>query len=67
LKAGETATEEEIRDFCKGRIAHFKIPQYFRFVDQFPMTVTGKIQKFVMRQTEIKERGLERAAGIQTA
>ena len=67
LKASETATEEEIRDFCKGRIAHFKIPQYFRFVDQFPMTVTGKIQKFVMRQTEIKERGLERAAGIQTA
>ncbi len=67
LKAGETATEEEICKFCKGRIAHFKIPQYFRFVDQFPMTITGKIQKFVMRQTEIKERGLERAAEIKTA
>jgi fatty-acyl-CoA synthase len=67
LKAGETCDDAEIRDFCKGRIAHFKIPQYFRFVDQFPMTVTGKIQKFVMRQTEIKDRGLERAAGIQTA
>jgi len=67
LKAGETATDAEICAFCKGRIAHFKIPQYFRFVDCFPMTVTGKIQKFVMRQTEIKERGLERAAEIKTA
>jgi fatty-acyl-CoA synthase len=67
LKAGESATEEEIREFCKGRIAHFKVPQYFRFVDAFPMTVTGKIQKFVIRQTEIKDRHLEEAAGIQTA
>lgn len=67
LKAGESATEDEIRDFCKGRIAHFKIPQYIRFVDAFPMTVTGKIQKFVMRQTEIKDRHLEKAAEIQTA
>ncbi len=67
LKAGENATEEEIREFCKGKIAHFKIPQYIRFVDAFPMTVTGKIQKFVIRQTEIKDRHLEEAAGIQTA
>lgn len=67
LKAGETASEEEVRDFCRGKIAHFKIPQHIRFVDAFPMTVTGKIQKYVIRQTEIKERGLERAAGIQTA
>ncbi len=67
LKAGEIATEDDIRDFCKGKIAHFKIPQYIRFVDAFPMTVTGKIQKFVIRQQEIKDRNLERAAGIQTA
>jgi fatty-acyl-CoA synthase len=67
LKAGENATEEEIREFCKGKIAHFKVPQYFRFVDAFPMTVTGKIQKFVIRQTEITDRHLEEAAGIQTA
>jgi fatty-acyl-CoA synthase len=67
LKAGETCAEEEIREHCCGRIAHFKIPQYIRFVDSFPMTVTGKIQKYVIRQTEIKERGLEAAAGIQTA
>jgi fatty-acyl-CoA synthase len=67
LKAGETGAEEEIWEFCRGRIAHFKIPQYIRFVDSFPMTVTGKIQKYVIRQTEIKERGLEAAAEIQTA
>jgi fatty-acyl-CoA synthase len=67
LKVGENATEDEIREFCRGKIAHFKIPQYFRFVDAFPMTVTGKIQKFVIRQTEIKDRHLERAADIQTA
>ena len=67
LKSGETATEEEMREFCRGRIAHFKIPQYIRFVGEFPMTVTGKIQKYVIRQAEIKERGLEKAAEIQTA
>jgi fatty-acyl-CoA synthase len=67
LKTGENATEDEIREFCRGKIAHFKIPQYIRFVDAFPMTVTGKIQKFLIRQAEIKERHLERAAEIQTA
>jgi fatty-acyl-CoA synthase len=67
LKTGETATEDEVRDFCRGKIAHYKIPQYIRFVDQFPMTVTGKIQKYRMRQIEISDRGLEDAANIQTA
>jgi fatty-acyl-CoA synthase len=67
LNAGESATEDEIRNFCRGKIAHFKIPQYMRFVETFPMTVTGKIQKYVIRQAEIKDRGLEKAAGIQTA
>src|SRR6185437_958261 len=67
LKTGEAITEDELRAFCRGRIAHFKIPQYIRFVDAFPMTVTGKIQKFVIRQVEIKARNLEEAAGIQTA
>ncbi|MBI3664793.1 MAG: AMP-binding protein [Acidobacteria bacterium] len=67
LKAGETATEEEIREFCRGKIAHFKIPQYIRFVDSFPMTVTGKVQKFRIRQEEIRARGLEQAAKIETA
>ena len=47
---GATADEAAIRDYCRDRIAHYKVPRYVRFVDAFPMTVTGKIQKFVMRQ-----------------
>jgi len=58
LRTGQAATEQEIIDFCKGQIAHFKIPRYVRFVDGFPMTVTGKIQKFEMRKTMIAELGL---------
>ena len=50
LRDGELATEQEIRDYCNGKIAHYKIPRYIRFVDEFPMTVTGKIQKFEMRR-----------------
>ena len=67
LKAGENSTEDEIRDFCRGRIAHFKVPHYIRFVDSFPMTVTGKIQKFRIREQEIEARGLTHAASIKTA
>ncbi len=67
IRLKEPATEDEIRDFCRGKIAHFKIPQHIRFVDSFPMTVTGKIQKFKIREVEIKERGLEGVAEIQTA
>ena len=54
LKAGQTSSEEEIRDFCKGQIAHYKIPKLVVFVDSFPMTATGKIQKFAMRDTMIE-------------
>ncbi len=61
LKEGETATAEEIREFCKGRIAHFKIPYYVRFVENFPMTVTGKVQKYIMREEMQRELELERA------
>lgn len=50
LKAGQEATPEEIKAFCKGKISHFKIPRYIEFVDEFPLTVTGKVQKFKMRQ-----------------
>jgi fatty-acyl-CoA synthase len=50
LRPGAIATEADIRGFCRDRITHFKIPRYVRFVDAFPMTVTGKVQKFVMRQ-----------------
>ena len=67
LKADQEATEEEIKDFCRGRIAHYKVPRYVKFVSEFPMTVTGKIQKFVMRETSIRELQLEGAAGIETA
>jgi fatty-acyl-CoA synthase len=55
LHDGETATSEEIRGFCQGQIAHYKVPRYVKFVDAFPMTVTGKIQKFLMRQQMIEE------------
>jgi fatty-acyl-CoA synthase len=58
LKAGESATAEEIQAFCKGQIAHYKIPRYIKFVDAFPMTVTGKVQKFMMREHMVKELGL---------
>jgi len=60
LREGMAATEEEIRAFCRGRITHFKIPRHVRFVESYPMTVTGKVQKFVMR--EMMARELEMAA-----
>ena len=67
LKPGATTTSEEVRDFCRGRIAHYTIPRYVKFVDAFPMTVTGKIQKFIMRDQSIQELGLEAAAAVKTA
>ena len=67
LKAGAGMTEDEVREFCRGKIAHFKVPQYVRFVDAFPMTVTGKIQKFRIREHEIEAREVEEAAKIRTA
>jgi fatty-acyl-CoA synthase len=64
LKLGEHATEDEIRDFCRGQIAHYKIPRHVRLVPEMPMTITGKAQKFVMRQRMIDELKL---AEIRTA
>jgi fatty-acyl-CoA synthase len=58
LNEGADVDEEELKEFCRGRIARFKTPQYIRFVESFPMTVTGKVQKFRMREVEIAERGL---------
>ncbi|MFZ2387987.1 MAG: AMP-binding protein [Polaromonas sp.] len=58
-RPGETLSEEEIRDFCKGKIAHYKVPRYIRFVPGFPMTVTGKIQKFKIRDEMKNQLGLE--------
>ena len=64
LRSGASATADDIRTFCKGQIAHYKVPRYIRFVDAFPMTITGKVQKFVMRKESIAELGL---AEIKTA
>ena len=61
LKPGQSATEEEIRAFCKGQIAHYKIPRYVRFKEELPMTVTGKAQKFKMRAAMVEELGLKEA------
>ena len=58
LRDGEGASADDIKAFCKGQIAHFKVPRYIEFVDDFPMTVTGKIQKFVMRDQMIEKLGL---------
>jgi fatty-acyl-CoA synthase len=59
LNDGANLTEDGVKDYCKGQIAHYKIPRYVRFVEEFPMTVTGKIQKFIMRDAMIEELGLE--------
>ena len=58
LREGQHATEDEIRDYCRGKIATYKIPRFIRFTTEFPMTVTGKIQKFRMREQMVKELGL---------
>ena len=67
LRAGQEASEDEIRDYCRDRIAHYKVPRYVKFVSEFPMTVTGKIQKYVMRDISIQELQLESAESIETA
>jgi fatty-acyl-CoA synthase len=67
LRDGAAATEEEIRDFCRGRIAHYKVPRYVKFVEAFPLTVTGKVQKFLMREQSVAELGLGAAASVKTA
>ena len=67
LKDGGTLSEAEIKDFCKGRIAHYKVPRYVKFVDDFPMTVTGKVRKIEMRELSIDELGLQAAAAVKNA
>ena len=67
LKPGESADTEEIREFCNGRIARYKIPRYVKMTTEFPMTVTGKIQKFKMREMAMEELGLHKASEIETA
>ena len=59
LREGEILTEMEVKDFCRGQIAHYKVPRYIRFVEEFPMTVTGKVMKYKIRQQLKQELGLE--------
>ncbi|MDZ4850329.1 MAG: AMP-binding protein [Pirellulaceae bacterium] len=67
LRHGQNASDEELKAFCREKLAYFKVPRYWKFVDTFPMTVTGKIQKFRMREVSIEELGLQAVAKIQTA
>jgi fatty-acyl-CoA synthase len=67
LRPGNELTEEDVRTFCVGKIAHYKVPRYVRFTEEFPMTVTGKVQKFKMRETSVDELGLEAASQARTA
>ncbi|HKY77778.1 MAG TPA: AMP-binding protein [Acidimicrobiia bacterium] len=67
VREGASLTEDALKEFCKGKIAHYKVPRYVKFTDEFPMTVTGKIQKFKMREQAVEELGLQAAAGVQTA
>lgn len=67
VKPGAALTEDEVKQFCRGRIAHYKIPRYVVVVDEFPTTVTGKVQKFKLREMGIEHFGLQKAARVETA
>jgi fatty-acyl-CoA synthase len=67
FREGQEASEEELRAFCRQRLAHFKVPRYWKVTTDFPMTVTGKVQKYKMRELAIDELGLADAAAVQTA
>ncbi len=64
---GAILTAEQVRDYCRGRISHFKIPQVIRIVPQLPMTVTGKVQKYQLRDQAIRDLGLEDVTAVPTA
>ena len=67
LAPGTKLTEDELKDFCRGKISRHKIPRYVTFVSEFPMTVTGKVRKVEMREKSIAELGLENVSAIETA
>jgi fatty-acyl-CoA synthase len=67
VRSGSAPSEDEIREFCRSRLAHYKVPRYVVFTDGFPMTVTGKVQKFKMREDAIVRLGLEDAAAVKSA
>jgi fatty-acyl-CoA synthase len=67
LRDGADLDADGVRAFCEGRIARYKIPRYVRVTDEFPMTVTGKVQKYKMRETAVELLGLQEAASVTTA
>ena len=67
LAPGAVLSEEEIKEFCRGKIAHYKVPRYVMFVSEYPMTISGKVQKYKMREAAVEALGLQRAAAIRTA
>ena len=67
VRPGSSLSADSIREFCAGKIAQFKVPRYVKFVESYPMTVTGKVQKFKMRELAVEELGLQQAAAIVTA
>jgi fatty-acyl-CoA synthase len=67
LSPGAEATEEEIKSFCQGQVAYYKIPEHVRFVSEFPATLSGKIQKYKIREFEIEARGLQSVSRTATA
>jgi fatty-acyl-CoA synthase len=66
-EGAEPLTAEALREFCTGKLAHYKIPKYVKVVGEFPMTVTGKIRKVEMRQVSVEELGLQSAAAVRNA
>jgi fatty-acyl-CoA synthase len=66
-RPGASLDEDTVRDFCRARLAHFKVPRYVVFVDEFPMTITGKVQKFKMREESVERLGLRDAAAMRSA
>jgi fatty-acyl-CoA synthase len=67
VREGHTLTLDDVKDFCRGRIAHYKVPRYLELVDEFPMTVTGKVRKVEMREISTERLGLAALAGVETA
>jgi fatty-acyl-CoA synthase len=61
LREGASLSPDELKDFCRGKIAHYKVPRYVEIVDEFPMTITGKVQKFKMREAAVEKLGLKQA------
>jgi fatty-acyl-CoA synthase len=67
VREGTSLTQEDVAAYCKGKIAHYKVPRYVHVTDEFPMTVTGKVQKYLMREQSIELLGLQAAASTRTA